>query len=144
MIKGNKGVTLVELLIVIVVMGIIATFSIVSVRKIIENTKKDRVYADALMVAEAVTLYCISDGCEPKEGATNTHVKWKHIKMYIDGIDEEYYNLPDGFLVSIVQAGEIESPRVRLRAIDPTDYSWYIFRDPSDPDNDRDNVTTRE
>ncbi|MBU1020803.1 MAG: type II secretion system GspH family protein [Firmicutes bacterium] len=38
---NNKGVTLIELLIVIVVMGIIAAFSMVAVVTIIENTKED-------------------------------------------------------------------------------------------------------
>ncbi len=125
-------------------MGIIAAFAIPSVGKIIDNTKKDRVYADAISLAEAVTLYCISEGCEPNEGSDNLLVNWRKIGPYIDGLDEEYYNLPNYFVVARIPRGEIGNPQVRLRAIDPTDYSWYIFRDPSDPQYDRDNVTTQE
>ena len=43
MIKNNKGVTLVELLIVIVVMGIIAAFAIPAVGTIITNTNKNKI-----------------------------------------------------------------------------------------------------
>ena len=46
--KNNKGVTLVELLIVIVVMGIIAAFAIPAVGTIIENTQKDSMLLDQL------------------------------------------------------------------------------------------------
>ncbi len=142
--ENNRGVTLIELLIVIVVMGIISAFAVPAVGKIIDNTEKDRVYADALALADAVTLYCASNLCEPQPGRDYYNINWKKISPYINGIDEEYYALNTYTLVARVENGEIGNPRVRLRAIDPTDYSWYRLRDPSDPAYDRNTVTTQE
>ena len=59
--KNNKGVTLVELLVVIVVMGIIAGFAIPAVGNIIENANKDAVLNDAIQVENAARLYCSSN-----------------------------------------------------------------------------------
>jgi type IV pilus assembly protein PilA len=61
--KNNKGVTLVELLIVIVVMGIIAAFAVPAVGQIIENQQKSAVYADALAIEQAVELICTDTIC---------------------------------------------------------------------------------
>ena len=63
MIKNNKGVTLVELLIVIVVMGIIAAFAIPAVGTIISNTNDDAIVADAMAVENGARLYCASNQC---------------------------------------------------------------------------------
>ena len=68
--KNNKGVTLVELLIVIVVMGIIAAFAIPSVGKIIENTNKDAIRADALAIHSATQLYCAQNMCDEGQSLT--------------------------------------------------------------------------
>ena len=45
-LKNKKGVTLVELLIVIVVMGIIALFAVPAVSGILENVGKDKIVSD--------------------------------------------------------------------------------------------------
>lgn len=80
--KNNKGVTLVELLIVIVVMGIIAAFAVPSVQTIIGNTRKSAVYADALAVEQAADLYCADTLCTATEGLT-----WAELSPYVEGID---------------------------------------------------------
>ena len=86
MIKNNKGVTLVELLIVIVVMGIIAAFSIPAVGTIIENTQKDAILADALAVENGAKLYCAQTTCASDESLT-----WTQISPYVEGLDTSYY-----------------------------------------------------
>lgn len=88
--KNNKGVTLVELLIVIVVMGIIAAFAIPAVGTIIENTQKDAILADALAVENAANLYCAqaAGGCASDEALT-----WAQVSPYVDGFDQSYYDL---------------------------------------------------
>lgn len=50
----NKGVTLIELLIVIVVLGIITSFSVVSVTKIIDNTAQKADALNAEFVFDAI------------------------------------------------------------------------------------------
>ena len=86
MIKNNKGVTLVELLIVIVVMGIIAAFAIPAVGTIIDNTQKDAIVADAIAVDNASNLYCAQTTCGDTEELT-----WALLKPYITRIDGTYY-----------------------------------------------------
>ncbi len=120
MIKNNKGVTLVELLIVIVVMGIIAAFSIPAVGNIIENATKDGVLNDAIQVENAAKLYCSSTtdvGCTDDNG-----LSWEKLEPYIDGIswgndedDVDYFiqnativaiNGDDGWSVTLEAAGD--------------------------------------
>lgn len=81
MIKNNKGVTLVELLIVIVVMGIIAAFAIPAVGTIIENTQRDAILADAIQVENAANLYCASNSCD-----TDEELVWDDLSPYVQGI----------------------------------------------------------
>ncbi len=81
MIKNNKGVTLVELLIVIVVMGIIAAFAIPAVGTIIDNTQKDAIVADAIAVENAANLYCAQTTC-----GTTQNLSWDDVEPYVEGI----------------------------------------------------------
>ena len=90
MIKNNKGVTLVELLIVIVVMGIIAAFAIPAVGTIIENTQKDAILADALAVENGAKLYCAQTTC-----TTTQTLSWTEIAPYVEGLDTSYYVIGD-------------------------------------------------
>jgi len=55
--KNEKGLTLVELLAVIVILAIVGTIAFVSIGKIIENSKKDAFASDALRMIDAAKLY---------------------------------------------------------------------------------------
>ncbi|MBU1020017.1 MAG: prepilin-type N-terminal cleavage/methylation domain-containing protein [Firmicutes bacterium] len=88
MIKNNKGVTLIELLIVIVVMGIIAAFAIPAVGTIIDNTNKDAVIADALAVENAANLYCASTQCDSDVALT-----WAQVGPFVSGLDIAEYTI---------------------------------------------------
>ncbi|MFP4287335.1 MAG: prepilin-type N-terminal cleavage/methylation domain-containing protein [Candidatus Izemoplasmataceae bacterium] len=63
MIKNNKGVTLVELLIVIVILGIIAAVSIPAVGNIVENSQKDAVISEAASIRSAINTCLASGDC---------------------------------------------------------------------------------
>lgn len=97
MLRNNKGVTLVELLIVIVVMGIIAAFAIPAVGNIISNTQKDAIVADAIAVENAAQLYCSSNTC-----ASNEALSWADLKDFVDGVDGTYYEFD-----SVASAGDV-------------------------------------
>lgn len=56
-LKNEKGLTLVELLAVIVILGIIAAIAVPSIGKIIENTRYNAVKADAINALNAANLY---------------------------------------------------------------------------------------
>ncbi|MCA1036404.1 MULTISPECIES: prepilin-type N-terminal cleavage/methylation domain-containing protein [Bacillus] len=60
-LKNEKGLTLIELLAVIVILGIIAAIAIPSIGKIIENSKIDAVKADAIQILNAAKIKYAED-----------------------------------------------------------------------------------
>ncbi|RWR11854.1 type II secretion system protein [Siminovitchia fortis] len=55
--KDQRGLTLVELLAVVVILAIVAAIAFVMIGKVIENSKKDAVVADAQQMIAAAKLY---------------------------------------------------------------------------------------
>ena len=90
-LKNDRGLTLVELLAVVVILGIIAAIAVPSIGGIIEKTKKDAVYADATQVLSAAKLYTasnkVADGTvlnyvkTPAAGATDAD---KELNIYVE------------------------------------------------------------
>ena len=74
-LKNNQGVTLVELLIVIVILGIIAAIAVPAVGNIVENAEKDAVIGDATAIRDGAQLYCASnaqaDECSDQDSVDN-------------------------------------------------------------------------
>lgn len=68
-LKNQKGMTLIELLAVIVILGIIAAIAIPSIGNIIQNSREDAVKADAISILNAAKLYVASNG-EEEDGTT--------------------------------------------------------------------------
>ncbi|WP_214798977.1 prepilin-type N-terminal cleavage/methylation domain-containing protein [Exiguobacterium sp. s50] len=60
-LKDERGLTLVELLVVVVILGIIAAIAVVAIGGIIENSKKDAMVADAKQMVSAAKLYTASN-----------------------------------------------------------------------------------
>ena len=74
-IKNEKGLSLVELLAVIVILGIVAAIAIPAIGNIIENSRYNAVKADAINVINAAQLYYIDNpqgvaGTAPSGGGT--------------------------------------------------------------------------
>lgn len=61
-LKNEKGLTLVELLAVIVILGIVAAIAIPSIGSIIQKSKEDAVKADAITVINAAKTYVAANG----------------------------------------------------------------------------------
>jgi len=78
-LKDERGLTLVELLVVVVILGIIAAIAVVAIGGIIENSKKDAMVADAKQMVSASKLYTASNQVADAtvldfKGATGTDV----------------------------------------------------------------------
>lgn len=89
-LKDERGLTLVELLVVVVILGIIAAIAVVAIGGIIENSKKDAMVADAKQMVSASKLYTASNQVADKtvldfKGATGTDVS-----SYVDSLQDPF------------------------------------------------------
>lgn len=79
LLKSEKGLTLIELLAVIVILGIIAAIAIPSIGGIIQKSKVNAVKADAVQILNAAKLYVANEGVPTSDlGPTN-------LAPYVDG-----------------------------------------------------------
>lgn len=69
---NNKGVTLIELLIVIVVIGIISAFAVPAVGQFLDNAEKSAVLQDAIAIRNGAENYCATEGCTDTQALTWT------------------------------------------------------------------------
>ncbi|TCI73663.1 MULTISPECIES: prepilin-type N-terminal cleavage/methylation domain-containing protein [unclassified Exiguobacterium] len=69
-LKDERGLTLVELLVVVVILGIIAAIAVVAIGGIIENSKKDAMVSDARQMISSAKLYTASSPLGTAESKT--------------------------------------------------------------------------
>ncbi|AIE60906.1 putative membrane protein [Bacillus methanolicus MGA3] len=85
-ILNDKGMTLIELLAIIVILGIISAIAGMVITKVIQNTRDRAFVANALAMKEAATYYIrqeIAEGHNPKE-----RISYKELadRQFIDSI----------------------------------------------------------
>lgn len=93
-LKNERGLTLVELLAVIVILGIIAIIAFVFIGGIIENSKKDAHIANAQQVISAAKLHEATGGkIDETDGINVTElIKQDYLEDIIDPWEKESYD----------------------------------------------------
>lgn len=78
--KDQRGLTLVELLAVVVILAIVGAIAFVAIGNVIENSKKDAHVANAQQLISAAKLYEASVGEVPTDGLSTTDTEFNTIE----------------------------------------------------------------
>lgn len=108
-LKNEKGLTLVELLAVIVILGIIAAIAVPAIGKIIDNTKDKAILADASNILSAAKLAIAEGSC-----TSDTECTTDDLEGFVEGIDSENYSAnktADGWTVTYDEFEDIKNTK---------------------------------
>lgn len=95
MFKNEKGLTLVELLAVIVILAIVGAIAFVFIGGIIDNSKKDAHIANAQQVINAAKLYEATEG-DPSDKTAQNLIDGNYLEVEpLDPWDKDVYNKSD-------------------------------------------------
>jgi type IV pilus assembly protein PilA len=122
--NNNKGVTLIELLIVIVVIGIISAFAVPAVGNFLDSARQQSVYQDAVAVRNAAAWYC----AQPEnptcvaDPTTGTELTYAQLAGNLEGFDASAYDTT-AYIAKYVGTNEWD---VNLEAdgANSGDYEW--------------------
>lgn len=128
---NNKGVTLIELLIVIVVIGIISAFAVPAVSNYLEGAEKQAVYQQAVALRNAADTYC---SYEASCTAGSTTLAYSAISDNVNGIDEATYDLDDtpATVVATLNADGSWSITLEAEGANSGNWEWVTTTDPVD------------
>lgn len=122
---NNKGVTLIELLIVIVVIGIISAFAIPAVGNFLDSARQQAVYQDAVAVRNAASWYCSQpeNTCAVDEELTITE-----LGTYLEGFDSSLYEMDDtgtdDYVLATLSSGDWLITLESVGDADDANYEW--------------------
>ncbi|MDT0161913.1 MULTISPECIES: prepilin-type N-terminal cleavage/methylation domain-containing protein [Bacillus] len=89
-LKNEKGLTLIELLAVIVILGIIAAIAIPSIGGIIQKSKEDAVKADAIAVLNAAKVYVAAN---PLDDTGKSTITKGQLDEYVENVGLTSYTV---------------------------------------------------
>ncbi|WLR50085.1 type II secretion system protein [Bacillus tianshenii] len=130
--RNEKGLTLIELLAVIVILGIIAAIAVPSIGNIIENSKKDAHIANAEQLVSAARLAMASDMEGNNGDLPGTTTNPAHAAYFDYGYSLGYL-VEEGYLESLPEIpgaegsySEDKSTRVVIRLDDNRNPNYYV------------------
>lgn len=85
-LKDQKGLTLIELLAVIVILGIIAAIAVPSIGGLINKTKEDAKVAEAVQIVNAAKLYITTNPSAKK-------LKHSDLESYLEKVKDSTYEV---------------------------------------------------
>jgi type IV pilus assembly protein PilA len=97
-LKNERGLTLVELLAVIVILGIIAAIAVPSVSTLINKSNNKAKVAEAVEIIDAAKLYVADNNVQVQNGS-NLNLSWGYLDPYLDHVKDK------NFTVSVVTDG---------------------------------------
>jgi len=120
LLKNERGLTLVELLAVIVILGVISAVAVPSIGNIIQKSKEDAVKADAIAMINAAKLYIME-----QDVSSNTDIKRSELisNDYLEATGTEWDNDPTVTYNSnneLVLSGSAKAGKVTLTFDDAT------------------------
>ncbi|MEW9107956.1 MAG: prepilin-type N-terminal cleavage/methylation domain-containing protein [Cytobacillus gottheilii] len=85
-LKNQKGLTLIELLAVIVILGIIAAIAIPSIGGLINKTKNDAKVAEAVQIISSAKMYVATN-------PTATTLDFDDLESYLDNVKDKTFTV---------------------------------------------------
>lgn len=107
---NNRGVTLVELIVVIVIIGVVSAFAVPATTRYFKTAKQESVYNTVLVIEDSAEAYCLENTCSTGDELTDSE-----LGEYMTNIDTEFeYTatlLANGsFAVTYYKEGEYSFP----------------------------------
>jgi type IV pilus assembly protein PilA len=94
LLKNERGLTLIELLAVIVILGIIAAIAIPSIGGIINKSKDDAKIAEGIQIINAAKLYMTANNFSPDtSGGTVQTLDQNDLDSYLDNVKDSQYTV---------------------------------------------------
>ncbi|UOY92625.1 type II secretion system GspH family protein [Ectobacillus sp. JY-23] len=127
-LKNERGLTLVELLAVIVILGIVAAIAVPTIGSVIQKSRENAVKADAIQVLNAAKTYVAENGAPAdttnEAGETvETEITKSQLEEYVDNA-----KLGESYSVSVsgdgktfeLNTGKIQVGKITIQFTDAT------------------------
>ncbi|KOR94705.1 prepilin-type N-terminal cleavage/methylation domain-containing protein [Geobacillus stearothermophilus] len=93
-LKNERGLTLIELLAVIVILGIIAAIAIPSIGGIINKSKNDAKIAEGIQIINAAKMYMTANSFTPDSANSSIQtLDQTDLNDYLDSVDDRQYEV---------------------------------------------------